>query len=144
MGFETYDYEAGKADWGSAGLQLEGDDPSARRAGAFALRGPPTCLPGDRLQDVRERAAELGTCFVVDADGVVLGRLGRKALRRDDDVTVDEAMSPGPGTLRPSARLKEAVDWMRKRGATSAPITTSDGRLFGLLLLADAERELGS
>ena len=53
-------------------------------------------------------------------------------------------MSPGPGTLRPSARLEEAVDWMRKRGATSAPITTSDGRLFGLLLLADAERELGS
>jgi Mg/Co/Ni transporter MgtE len=98
---------------------------------------------GDRLQDVRERAAELGMCFVVDAGGVVLGRLGRKALRREDDVTVDEAMSPGPGTLRPSARLQEAVDWMRKRGATTAPITTSDGRLYGLLVLADAEAALG-
>jgi Mg/Co/Ni transporter MgtE len=81
-------------------------------------------------------------CFVVDEDGVVLGRLGRKALRREDDVTAEEAMSLGPGTLRPSARLQEAVDWMRKRGATSAPITTSDGRLYGLLLLADAERAL--
>jgi len=144
MGFEVYDYEAGKADWGSAGLPLEGADPSSRRAGAFARRDVPTCVLGDRLRDVRERAAELGTCFVVDADGVVLGRLGRKALRGEDDVTVDEAMSPGPGTLRPSARLQEAVDWMRKRGATRVPITTSDGRLFGLLLLADAERELES
>jgi CBS domain-containing protein len=143
MGFEVYDYEAGKADWGSAGLPLEGDDPSSRRAGAFARRDPPTCTPSDRLQDVRERATELGMCFVVDADGVVLGRLGRKALRREDDVAAEEAMSPGPGTLRPSARLQRAVDWMRKRGATSAPITTSDGRLYGLLLLADAERNLG-
>jgi Mg/Co/Ni transporter MgtE len=93
---------------------------------------------------VRDRSADLGSCFVVDGDGVVLGRLGRKALRREDDVTVDEAMSPGPGTLRPSARLQEAVEWMRKRGATSAPITTADGRLYGLLLLADAEKGLES
>jgi hypothetical protein len=32
LGFEVYDYEAGKADWGSAGRPLEGADPSSRRA----------------------------------------------------------------------------------------------------------------
>ena len=143
MGFEVYDYEAGKADWGSAGLPLEGDDPSARRAGAFARRDPPTCSPGDRLEEVRGLVGEIDTCFVLDEEGVVLGRLGRSALRREDDVAAEEAMSPGPGTLRPSARLVEAVEWMRKRGARSVPVTTSDGRLYGLLLLEDAERALG-
>jgi hypothetical protein len=39
----------------------------------------------------------------------VLGRLGRTALASDADVLVDETMSEGPSTVRPSARLAEVV-----------------------------------
>jgi hypothetical protein len=39
--------------------------------------------------DGRSRAGE--TCFVTDEHGVVLGRRGRAALSRDDDVSVETA-----------------------------------------------------
>ena len=139
MGFEVYDYAAGKADWGSFGLPLEGDDPSSNRAGVHARRDVPTCGLADRLQDVRARSGDAKTCFVVDEDGVLLGRLGRSALQREDDVSAEEAMSEGPGTIRPSARLEWAVERMRSRKLESLPVTTPDGRLYGVLLLGDAE-----
>jgi CBS domain-containing protein len=72
----------------------------------------------------------------------VLGLLGRSALRREDDVSAEEAMTDGPSTIRPSARLPWAIERMRKRNLRSQPVTTSDGRLLGLLLLDDAERAL--
>jgi Mg/Co/Ni transporter MgtE len=90
---------------------------------------------------VRARIGAWETCFVVDEDGVVLGRLGRSALRREDDVSAEEAMSDGPSTIRPSARLASVVERMRTEDLTGLPVTTSDGRLVGLLLRADAERE---
>src|SRR5712691_6891957 len=84
---QVYDYVAGKADWGSAGLPLEGEDPSEQRGGAHVRTEVPTCRLGERLADVRRRAETAGwdTCFVVDDRGVVLGRLGRYALRRKED-----------------------------------------------------------
>src|ERR687897_882200 len=69
LGFEqVYDFVAGKADWGSAGLPLEGANGSETRAGAHLRTDVPTCRQGDRLHDVCERLEESGwdTCFVVD------------------------------------------------------------------------------
>ena len=133
---------AGKADWGSSGLPLEGADPSARRVGAFMRMDAPACAPDDRLQDVRTRIGDWDTCFVLDAAGVLLGRLGRSALRSEDDVSAGEAMTDGPSTIRPSARLAWAVERMQARDLTSWPVTTSEGRFLGLLLREDAEAAL--
>jgi Mg/Co/Ni transporter MgtE len=94
----------------------------------------PTCGPDDRLQDVRARLGDWDTCFVLDADGVLLGRLGRQALASDDDVSADEAMTDGPSTIRPSARLDWAVARMEKNDLSSLPVTSSDGRYLGLLV----------
>ena len=69
LGFdEVYDYAAGKADWGSAGLPLEGLSGSESRAGAYVRSDVPRCRPEDSLQTVCERLDESGwdTCFVVD------------------------------------------------------------------------------
>ena len=145
LGFnQVYDYVAGKADWGSAGLPLEGDDPSDHRVGALARIDIPTCGLSERLRDVQQRVRESGwdTCLVVNKQQVVLGRLGRTALQSEDDVGVEEAMTPGPSTIRPSARLKAIVERMRRQKLTSLPITTSDGRLIGVLLHEDAEQAL--
>src|SRR5688572_1798116 len=117
LGFErVYDYVAGKADWGSAGLELEGTNGSAARAGARVRTGVPTCRASDRLHDVCRQLDESGwdTCFVVDERGVVLGRLGRRAIRGREDVSAEEAMTPGPSTIRPSARLEAMFERMRR------------------------------
>ena len=145
MGFDqVYDYVAGKADWGSAGLRLEGASGGDTRAGAQVRTDVPTCRLDDRLQTVCERLEESGwdTCFVVDEKRVVLGRLGRRAIRGRADVSAEEAMTLGPSTIRPSARLRDVVERMKTQNLTNLPVTTSDGRLVGLITLRDAEGAL--
>jgi Mg/Co/Ni transporter MgtE len=145
LGFTAvHDYAAGKADWGSAGLPLEGTGGSETRVGAHLRRDVPTCVLDEQLADVRARVSAAGwdTCFVVTAEHVVLGRLGRGALARKDDATVEDAMTPGPSTVRPSLELEQAVERMRRQDLTTLPVTTSDGRLFGLLEREAAEYAL--
>ncbi|HET7855934.1 MAG TPA: CBS domain-containing protein [Gaiellaceae bacterium] len=104
----------------------------------------PTCRPGDRLHEVCEQLHESGwdTCFVVDERGVVLGRIGRRAIRGRADVSAEEAMTLGPSTVRPSARLDAMVERMQRQNLTNVPVTTSDGRLVGLLIRREAEQAL--
>jgi Mg/Co/Ni transporter MgtE len=145
LGFtQVYDYVAGKADWGSFGLPLEGRRPSSTRVGAHLRTDVPACGPADRMAEVRERvrAADWDTCFVTNAERVVVGRLGRAALVGGDDVSVEEAMTLGPSTVRPSLELDKAVERMRRQDLTSLPVTRSDGVLVGSIRRADAERAL--
>jgi CBS domain-containing protein len=106
----------------------------------------PTCRLDDRLRDVCELLgdSDWDTCFVVDDQRVVLGRIGRHAIRERPDVSAAEAMTLGPSTVRPSARLREAVERMERQSLTSLPVTRPDGVLVGLLLREDAERALDS
>ena len=143
IGFgQVYDYAAGKADWGSAGLPLEGQSGSETRAGAHVRKDVPTCRLDDRLDDICDQLEESGwdTCFVVDERRVVLGRIGRRAIRGRADVSAEEAMTPGPSTIRPSARLHDMVERMRRQNLMNLPVTTSEGQLLGLLLREDAKR----
>jgi Mg/Co/Ni transporter MgtE len=105
----------------------------------------PTCRLDERLADVRTRVRAAGsdTCFVVNEEQIVLGRLGRAALSRADDVSVEQAMSAGPSTVRPSLELDRAVERMRHQHLSTLPVTTSEGRLLGLLERDTAEQALG-
>jgi len=51
-------------------------------------------------------------------------------------------MTPGPSTVRPSARLEAMIERMRRQNLTNLPVTASDGRLVGLLNPRDAEEAL--
>ena len=101
----------------------------------------PTCALADRLADVRERVRAAGwdACIVVNQHRVVLGRLGRKALAADTDESIEEAMTPGPSTVRPSIGTDALLERMRARNLTSILVTTPDGRLVGLVLRAELE-----
>ena len=145
LGFEhVFDYVAGKADWGSFGLPLEGTEGSDTRVGAYVRSDVPICRSEDRLHEVCDLldAGDWDTCFVVDDRGVVLGRLGRRAVRERADVTAAEAMTLGPSTVRPSARLENIVERMRRQKLTGLPVTLPEGVLVGLLHREDAERAL--
>src|SRR5919204_3655138 len=145
IGFtQVHDYAAGKADWGSAGLPLEGTRGSDTRVGAHLRNDVPTCRLDEQLSQVRARVRAAGrdTCFVVNDAQIVLGRLGRAALADDPVVSVEQAMSAGPSTVRPSFELGRAVERMRTQNLTTLPVTTSDGRLLGVLERDTAEQAL--
>jgi CBS domain-containing protein len=146
IGFaQVFDYVAGKADWGSFGFPLEGAEGSETRVGRYVRTDVPNCRVDDRLPEVCARLDESGwdTCFVLDDERIVLGRIGRRAISGGEDVTAEEAMTLGPSTIRPSARLREIVERMRRQTLTTLPVTTPDGRFVGLLTLRDAEEALG-
>src|SRR2546427_3744563 len=145
IGFtRAYDYVAGKADWGSFGLPLEGT--KGARAGEHVRADVPTCGLEERLQEVRRQVSAAGwdTCIVVNASGVVLGRLGRKALASAEDVAVEAVMTAGPSTVRPSITLAAITERMQSQKLTSALMTRSDGRLVGVLRRTDAEAALNA
>jgi Mg/Co/Ni transporter MgtE len=101
----------------------------------------PTCTLGDRLAEVRRRVRKAGwdTCIVVNEQRVVLGRLGRKAIAADTDQSVEEAMSEGPSTVRPSIGADALLERIRARKLTSLLVTTPNGQLVGLALREDLE-----
>ena len=135
-----FDYAAGKLDWLSAGLRTEGTNAERPRAGDVARTDAPTCRLSERLGDVRGRVEAAGwdACVVVSEERVVLGLLRAKELRSDPDLRIEEAMRPGPSTFRPFVAIAKMAKSMVERDMANCPITTSDGRLVGLLTRADA------
>ena len=143
LGFaQVYDYVAGKLDWLAAGLPTEGSNARRPRAGDVARRDAPTCGLDERLGDVqpRVRAAGWDACVVINPERVVLGLLRARELEADPGLRIEQAMRPGPSTFRPHVAIVEMAGFMGDHDLTSSPITTSDGRLVGLLLREDAVR----
>jgi Mg/Co/Ni transporter MgtE len=80
---------------------------------------------------------------VINNERVVFGLLRSKELDKDPELRIEQAMRPGPSTFRPYAAIKEMAEYMTEHSLESSPITTSDGRLVGLLLQKDATRVAG-
>jgi CBS domain-containing protein len=140
LGFrEVYDYKVGKLDWLAAGLPTEGTNAVKLRAGGVARKDVTTCHLDEKLSEVRQRAQRAGwdAAVVVNDERVVLGLLRARELAGDGDQLISEAMRPGPSTFRPYVLAEEMARMMLDHKRQSAPITTSDGRLVGLLLRKD-------
>jgi predicted transcriptional regulator len=135
----VYDYVDGKLDWMAAGLPTEGTNARLPRAGSTARKDVPTCGLKDRVGDVRDRVRAQGwdSVVVVNEERVVLGLLRSAELDKDADLLIERAMRPGPSTFRPYVSLHEMAHFMVEHKLENAPITTSDGRLVGLLLQKD-------
>jgi Mg/Co/Ni transporter MgtE len=76
----------------------------------------------------------------VNDERVVFGLLREAELDGDQDGPVEKVMRPGPSTFRPHVPIEEMASFMQQHDLTSSPITTSDGRLIGLLRRQDAIR----
>ena len=143
LGFrEVYEYKAGKSDWLAAGLPTEGTNAQLPRARDVARKDVPTAGLNERLGDVTERVGAAGwdAVVVVNDEGIVLGLLRSKELTKDPDLLMEQAMRPGPSTFRPDVIVTKMADYMNEHKLESSPITTSDGKLVGLLLRSDATR----
>jgi CBS domain-containing protein len=146
LGFtKVFDYVTGRADWTANGLPTEGRRAEVPSAGDTARRDVPTCRPTERLGDVRERVQAAGqkVCIVTSEGGVVLGRLRGEAFDADPEASVESVMESGPTTIRPDLLLEEITEHMQEQRVGSILVTTSEGRLIGILYRKDAEQRLG-
>jgi Mg/Co/Ni transporter MgtE len=123
-------------------MPSEGTNAEHPRAGDVARSDVPTCRMDERLGDVRERVGSAGwdACVVVNDESVVMGLLRSKELDGDPELPIERAMRPGPSTFRPHVPIQEMADFMTRHDLVNAPITTSDGRLVGLLVREDAQK----
>ncbi len=145
LGFgDVYDYVEGKNDWMAAGLPTEGTNAEHPRAGDVARKDVPTCGLKEKLGDVRARVRAQGwdAVVVVNDSRVVFGLLRSKELEKDPELLIEQAMRPAPSTFRPFVALHEMLHKMVGHKVDSSPITTSDGRLVGLLLQKDVAAAL--
>ena len=137
-----YDYVAGKADWGSFGLPLEGQADTRTRVGRVARADAPTCRPDELVSGVAGRiTGDWRICAVTDERGVVLGVLGPRTLSSGVDARAEDAMAPGPSTIRPSARVAEVAQRMRDNDLTSVIVTRPDGVLVGVVKRTEVDDE---
>ena len=97
------------------------------------------CSLGERLGDVRERVIAAGwdACVVVSQERVVLGLLRANELQADPHLLVNQVMRPGPSTYRPFVSVADMRRTMIDRNLESSPVTTSDGKLVGLVRKQD-------
>jgi CBS domain-containing protein len=102
----------------------------------------PTCSLDERIGDVRERAETDGwdACVVVNEERIVLGLLRKEELETGVEERVELVMRPGPSTFRPHVGIEAMAEHMIEHDVPNVPITTSDGRLVGLLLRTDAAK----
>ena len=67
----------------------------------------------------------------------MLGLLRAKELQADPQLLVERVMRPGPSTYRPFVSVEEMRRTMTERNLESSPVTTSDGKLVGLVRKQD-------
>jgi CBS domain-containing protein len=79
---------------------------------------------------------------VLNGEDIVLGRIPEKAFDLPKDTPVQEVMDPGPVTFRPGTPLEEIVERMKNARVDNVLVSTAEGKLVGILHLADAEREV--
>jgi CBS domain-containing protein len=138
----VYDYVDGKADWLAAGLPTEGTNAERPNARDVARSDVPTCRLDEPIGEVRERAREAGwdACVVVNEERIVFGLLREAQLAKGREEPAEQIMRPGPSTFRKDVSIQEMATFMTAHDLVSSPITTSDGRLVGLLRREDAVR----
>jgi Mg/Co/Ni transporter MgtE len=98
-----------------------------------------TCGLEERVAEVRERVrpSPYGFAFVTSPHGVLLGRLRRVALEGDGARSAEEAMEPGPSTVRPDTAASELRERLEKRDLKTAVVTRPEGILLGVVRAAD-------
>lgn len=110
------------------------------RAGDVALPDVPTCRLDEPIDEVRERVRATGwdACVVVNDERVVLGLLRADELAKGRDEPAERVMRPGPSTFRPHVPIGEMAQFMMDHDLSTSPVTSSDGRLVGVLRREDA------
>ena len=97
--------------------------------------GVPRCRLADEAGPAVSSAEGAGwpLCVVVNEDGVVAGRLLADKVGPEDRRPAEDAMQPGPATIRPHEELDSTLARMADRHVAVLLVTTPEGVLLGAL-----------
>lgn len=108
------------------------------------------CAPTDNLATAAHHMWEgdLGLVPVVDGEGRPVGVLTDRDIcmsallngARLEEIPVARSMSRQVATVRADGSLQEALDLMRERRVRRLPVVDADGRIAGVLSIADLAR----
>jgi CBS domain-containing protein len=132
----VFDFVEGKMDWISHGLPTEGTGPHTALAGEVADREAVlTCRLGDRVGDVADKLEPVphDYCVVLNDHDIILGRMRKKNILGPPDAPVEQAMEPGPTTVRPSEPARGLLEQMRRKHVPAVIVSTNKGRLMGVV-----------
>jgi hypothetical protein len=129
----------GKVDWLARDLPREGSNASAPRVADFARHDVVTCGLSDLVDTIAPLVAASPYAFalVLSDSGVLLGRLGERALRADPGTRAEQAMEPGPSTVRAHVEPDTLVGRLDRRRLSTAVVTDPEGRLLGVVRRED-------
>ena len=125
LGFEVYDYAAGKVDWLAAGMPTVRAAPSQHRALERADPNPTTCSPEAAVGTIS------ATVLVVNEQRVLFGRIPPGDY--PPAARAEQFMEPGPSTVRAHEPLDALLERMTKRDVEEISVTTPEGRLLGVV-----------
>jgi rhodanese-related sulfurtransferase len=140
LGFtQVYDFAAGYAAWAAAGRPTEGAIGDRDRIGPHIRRDVPRFGPDASLDAMRTAIGEWELGTVVDADGILLGIVRADALALTGDLRARDVLVPGPGTVRPDARVPDLAEQLDRDHLRHVLVSTFDGHLIGLLRRKDLD-----
>jgi predicted transcriptional regulator len=136
FGFErVYHFVGGKTEWIERGMPTDGEGPFLLLAGQVLRPATATCRPDTRAGAVRRELTPGpdSICAVVNDEQIVVGRVRWKDLPADDDARVETFMQLGPATVQRREELPPLLDRMHKAGVKTILVTTTEGRLLGVV-----------
>ena len=134
LGFtEVLDYHAGRKDWESAALPVEGTDAGSPVIADALTLDPPTTTVDATVDAARAGLEGASQSIVVNAHGVVLGVMRKESWDQPGHTLVGDAMRLGPATIRPGDDLVRMATRLTERGVESIIVSDAEGRLIGVL-----------
>ena len=140
LGFEqVYDYMPSKVDWLARGLPTDGEQEPTLRVKDVVRDDVVAARLDEPVSQVRKRVegSPYGFALVVSGEGTLFGRLRKRHLEADGDATAEHVMEPGPSTVRLDTAADKLAERLRQRELKTAVVTDPEGRLIGVVRLAD-------
>jgi len=138
LGYDVYDYAAGKVDWMAYGLPMEGAQSERPTAQTVMRDDIATCSLDEPPDQVERRiaATAYGFALALSPERVVLGRVRRSRLAEATQ-TIETVIEPGPSTIRPDVPVKDLIDRLARSDVRTLIVTDSEGRLLGVVRRKD-------
>jgi CBS domain-containing protein len=140
LGYDAYDYPAGKVDWMAHGLPIEGTHAGRTTALTLIRDDVATCTLDEPPDEIARRidATPYGFAIALSPSRTVLGRVDRSHLA-DGARSVEPLLEPGPSTIRPHTSIEDLAARLARGKAETLIVTDPEGMLLGVVRRGDVQ-----